>query len=126
MNNQVIFLPAAPGIGSAVMMQPQPFILMNPTEMPRISPPPLIAAHNVHTGGGGNYILVSPSQTAPNSLFQVMPSSGVAVSPSSKIGNYLPYCMCVVIGSEACCIKISCAESCISCRSIQSNPHYTC
>lgn len=67
------------------MVQPQPFILMNPAaEVPRVTPPPLIAAHNVYSGGGGNYILLSPSQTVPNSLFQVI-SSGTAVSQSSKI-----------------------------------------
>ena len=88
MSNPVIFLPAAPGgMGSAVVMQPQPLILMNPAEMPRVSPPPLIAAHNVYAGGGssggtGNYVLLSPGQTMPNPLFQVISSANA--SPSGK------------------------------------------
>lgn len=86
-HNPVIFLPAATGgVSSAVMMQPQPFILMNPAcEVSRVTPPPLIAAHNVYTGGGGNYIILSPSQTVPNSLYQVMSSAGAPISQTSKI-----------------------------------------
>lgn len=84
-NNPVIFLPTAPGgISSTVMMQPQPFILMNPAEVPRVTPPPLIAAHNVYSGTGSGYILLSPSQSVPNSLLQVVSSVGASVSQSSK------------------------------------------
>lgn len=90
--NPVILVPSAPGgVVSAVMMQPQPYIFMNPAEMPRVNPPPLIAAHNMYSGGGGGggYILLSPNHAVSNSLFQVVSSAGGSCVPHSGKTPYM-------------------------------------
>ena len=85
--NPVILLPTTPGnLGSTVMMQPQPYILVNPgAEMQRAT---LLGSPNVYCGTGSGYILLSPSSTVPNSLLQVVSSAGVCVPQSGKITVY--------------------------------------
>lgn len=78
--NSVILLPTTGNVGSTVMMQPQPYILVNPgAEMPRGNPPPLIGPSVYCGNAGSGYILLSPNQ---NSLLQVVssvPHSGKTV-----------------------------------------------
>ena len=80
--NSVILLPTTGNVGSTVMMQPQPYILVNPgAEIPRSNPPPLISP-SVYCGNpGSGYILLSPNQ---NSLLQVVSSAGVCAPHSGK------------------------------------------
>ena len=81
----VILLPTAPSsAGSTVMMQPQPYILVNPAEVPRINTAPLINAPNVYCGSGSGLILLSPSHGQSNSLLHVVSSPGISGSQSSK------------------------------------------
>lgn len=92
-SNPVILLPTAPGnVGSAMMMQPQPYILVNPTaELSRVNHPTLIGSPNIYCGAGSGYILVSPNTALPNSLLQVVSSAGVCVPRS---GLYTSSCSC--------------------------------
>lgn len=78
MSNPVILVPP----GSAMMMQPQPYILMNPTaELSRVNHSTLIGSPNIFCGAGSGYILVTPNNAVPNSLLQVVSSAGELFHP---------------------------------------------
>lgn len=86
--NPVILLPTPGNVGSAAMVvQPQPYILVNPAaDMSHHTT--VLGAPGVYCGGGSGYILLSPNHTVPNSLLQVVSSAGVCVTHSGKI-NYV-------------------------------------
>ena len=82
----VILLPTTPnGAGSTLMMQPQPYILVNPAEVPRINTAPIINTPNVYCGSGSSFILLSPSHAQSNSLLHVVSSPGISCTQTSKI-----------------------------------------
>lgn len=86
------------GVGSALMMQPQPFILVHPSEIQQtaqfVTPSTVYPGAgaqiipNVITnaGNGSGYILLSSNPAVSNSVHQVS-STGFGVSQAGK----LPY-----------------------------------
>lgn len=69
-SSPVFLLPVPPsGSGPTMMIQPQPYILVNPSEFHKINATPLISTPNVLCGSSSNgFVLLSPSNLQSNSL----------------------------------------------------------
>ena len=81
----VLVLPTVPGAsGSTVMIQPQPYVLVNPADIARINPTPLINTPSV-LGNGSGFILLSPSHAQSNSLLHLIPSPSTCGSQTGEL-----------------------------------------
>ena len=98
--NPVVLLPTSHGTsGPTMMMQPQPYILVNPSDMQQVNQSRLIGTSMfcggtkimpsvlTSAGTGGGYILLPSSPSVSNSLFQFVSPSGVTVTQAGKTIN---------------------------------------